>query len=308
MKAARWLVLLVCLVPGLLFAQAQGRIKGTVVDSKGQSITTAKITMTCPEITNFRKELTMDKRGQFATIVADATKKYLFHVEAPGYQPIEQLHKPLIGAQTLEVEFKLTSVKELQEREQQQMLEQPGIKQLREGKELAAAGKKEEARKKFEEAVQARPDLYLAWLELGVADLEGGKPADALAKAERCLAVSPTFAPCLAVAVNASKAAGDKVAEEKYTAAYKLANPSDPSLYYNEAVAFLNKGDDAKAKPLLEQALAADPKYGDALFQLGMVYFRLGEQAKAKETLNKFLEAAPNHAEAATAKEMLKYM
>ncbi len=84
MKTARWLALLLCLVPGFLFAQAQGRIKGTVVDSKGQAIATAKIIMTCPEITNFRKELTMDKRGQFATIVADATKKYLFRVEAPG--------------------------------------------------------------------------------------------------------------------------------------------------------------------------------------------------------------------------------
>jgi Tfp pilus assembly protein PilF len=73
-------------------------------------------------------------------------------------------------------------------------------------------------------------------------------------------------------------------------------------------VTYLNKGDDATAKPLLEKALEADPKYADAMFQLGMVYFRLGDTAKAKEMLQKFLATAPDHKEAPTATEMLKYM
>lgn len=54
--------------------------------------------------------------------------------------------------------------------------------------------------------------------------------------------------------------------------------------------------------------MQADPKYMNALFQLGMVYFRLGETPKAKETLKKFAEVAPKHKEAPTATEMLKYM
>jgi tetratricopeptide (TPR) repeat protein len=308
MKTARWMVIVLLLVPALLMAQAQGRVKGTVTDTKGNAIPDVKIIITCPEISNFRKELVSDKKGAWATIIADATKKYMFRLEAAGFQPIEQIIKPLIGAQTLELPFKLTSVQELEKREQQQMLEQPGIKQLREGNELQAAGKTAEARKKFEEAVQLKPDLYLAWLELGVINIGAGRGAEAMADAEKCLAAAPTFAPCMALGLNASKATGDKAAEEKYTAAYKLANPTDPTMFYNDAVAFLNKGDDAKAKPLLEQALAADPKYPDALFQLGMVYFRLGDTAKAKELLNKFIEGSPDHKEAPTAKEMLKYM
>jgi tetratricopeptide (TPR) repeat protein len=308
MKTARWMVIVLLLVPTLLMAQAQGRVKGTVTDTKGNAIPDVKIIITCPDISNFRKELVSDKKGTWATIIADATKKYMFRVEATGFQPIEQLIKPLIGAQTLEVPFKLTSVQELEKREQQQMMEQPGIKQLREGKELQSAGKTAEARKKFEEAVELKPDLYLAWFELAALELTAGKNTEALVDTEKCLAAAPTFAPCLAVGVNASKAAGNKAAEEKYTAAYKLANPTDPTMFYNDAVAFLNKGDDAKAKPLLEQALAADPKYPDALFQLGMVYFRLGDTVKAKELLNKFIEGSPDHKEAPTAKEMLKYM
>lgn len=308
MRIARVLAGVLCLVPTLLLAQAQGRIKGIIVDSKGAPIPEAKLTVTCPDISNYHKELSADKKGGFAMLVADATKKYLFRVDAPGYQPIEQLHKPMIGAQTLEVSFTLMSVQELQQKAQQEALEQPGVKQLREGKQLLQDGKAAEARAKFQEAVDLKPDLYLAWLDLGVMDLEAGKAAEALVSAEKCLAISSTFAPCLALAVNASKAKGDKAAEEKYAAAYKLANPTDPTVYYNDAVAFLNKGDDAKAKPLLEQALQADPKHADAMFQLGMVYFRLGDTAKAKELLQKFLATAPDHKEAPTAQEMLKYM
>ena len=336
MKIARWMGIVLCLVPASLMAQAQGRVKGTVTDSKRNPIADAKIVITCPEIGIFHKELVTDKKGAWSTIIADGTKKYVFHVEAVGYQPTEQLIKPLIGSQTLEVPFTLTSAQEVQQRQQQQALEQPGVKQLREGKDLQAAGKDlqaaakdlkaagkvqeaaakeqesigktEEARKKFEEAVQLKPDLYFAYLELGVMELAAGKSTEALADAEKCLLVSPAFSQCLALALNASKAKGDKAAEEKYTAAYKLANPSDPTMFYNDAVAYLNKGDDAKAKPLLEQALQADPRYADALFQLGMVYFRLGDPAKAKELLTKFIEGSPDHKETPTAKEMLKYM
>jgi tetratricopeptide (TPR) repeat protein len=308
MKSARWMTFVLCLVPALLLAQAQGRVKGVVSDTKGNPIVDARIIITCDEISNFHKELVTDKKGSWATIIADATKRYKFKVEATGYQPIEQVIKPLIGAQTLEVPFTLKSVQELQQMEQQQLMEQPGIKQFREGKDLQAAGKNEEARKKFEEAVQLKPDLYLAWLELGVMELNAGKSSEALADAEKCLLSSPNFAACLALAINASKAKGDKAAEEKYTAAYKLANPTDPTMFYNDAVAFLNKGDDAKAKPLLEKALEADAKYPDALFQLGMLYFRLGDSAKAKELLTKFIEGSPDHKEVPTAKEMLKYM
>jgi Tfp pilus assembly protein PilF len=308
MRIAPFFAAALLFVPTLLLGQAQGRIKGVVTDTKGDPIAGAKVILTCPDISNFRKELTTDKQGGFATLVVDATKQYLFHVEAPGYQTIEQMKKPLVGGQTFEADFVLTTVQQLQAEAQEKALEAPGIKEVREGQELLEAGHNEEARAKFAEAVKAKPDLYVAWLGLGDIDQKAGLNDDALAAAEKCLAIKPELPQCLALAMNATLAKGDKAAYAKYAERYKVANPSDPSVYYNDAVAYLNKGDDAKAKPLLEKALEADPKYADAMFQLGMVYFRMGDTAKAKEMLHKFLEAAPNHKEAATAKEMLKYM
>jgi len=297
------LVLTAILLPAALFAQAQGRIKGTVRDSKGNPVLNAKLIVTCPELTVYHQEPKISEKGTFSFLIVDATKKYLFHVEAPGFQSIEQLNKPLTGAQTLELEFILKNVQELQAAS-----EPPGIAALREGKALLDRGQKEEARSKFIESATLQPDLYVAWLQLATLDLEAGRNTEALAEAEKCLAASPNYAACLAIAANAAKAKGDNVLFDRYMAAYKTANPSDPAVFYNDAVAFLNKGDDAQARPLLEKALEVDANYADALYQLGMVHVRGGDSAKAKELLKKFLEVAPNHQEAPTASEMLKYL
>jgi tetratricopeptide (TPR) repeat protein len=309
MRLLRFLPAALVLVPALLFAQAQGRIKGVVTDAgTGKRLAGAKIVLTCPEISNFRRELVADEKGGFATLIVDATRQYLFHVEAQGYQPIEQMHKPLIGGQTLELSFALKSVEAVVSEAQQKILDEPGIKEVREGQELLDEGKVVEARAKFAQAIALRPDLYVAWLMQGDIDQRAGKNDDAMVAAEKCLAIKPEFPQCLALAMNAAQGKGDKAAYDRYAERYKAANPTDPTLYYNEAVGYLNKGDDAKAKPLLEKALEADPKYADAMFQLGMVYFRMGDTARAKEMLQKFLATAPDHKEAPTATEMLKYM
>ena len=309
MRLVRFLLGALVLVPTLLFAQAQGRIKGVVTDAgTGKPLAGAKVVLTCPEISNFRRELVTDKKGGFATLIVDATKQYLFHVEAEGYQPIEQMNKPLIGGQTLELSFPLKSVEAAVSEAQQKILDQPGIKEAREAQELLDEGKVEEARAKFAQAIALKPDLYVAWLMQGDIDQKAGKNEEAIMAAEKCLAIKPEFPQCLALAMNAAQAKGDKATYEKYAERYKTANPTDPTLYYNEAVVFLNKADDAKAKPLLEKALEADPKYADAMFQLGMVYFRMGDTARAKEMLQNFLATAPSHKEAPTATEMLKYL
>lgn len=308
MKTTGLTVAFLLLAPSLLFAQAQGRLKGIVKNSQGQRVADAKVTITTPAITDFRKDVTTDKEGIFLALFVDATQQYLVHIEAPGYRPLEQWEKPPIGGATRTVEFTLTSVQEAQQEAQQKILESPGMKAFREGRALVDQGKTAEAYAKFQAAVLAQPDLYGAWFHMSNIDLEGGKTQQALDEAKKCLGLSSDYAPCLAVAANASKALGDTAAFAKYMEAYKAANPDDPAVLFNQAAAYLNKGDDAKAKPLLEQALESNPNYGNALFQLGMLYVRAGNNAKAKELLEKFIKVAPDSKDAPTAKEMLKYL
>ena len=309
MSKARWIAGTFLLVPSFLLAQgAQGRVKGAITDAKSkQPIKGAKITVTCPEIPKLHREVTSDDKGIWAVAVVDATKQYTFHVAAAGSQEAEQIAKPIIG-QTLELDFPLNNIADLQAAEQQKQFEAPGIKEFREGQELAEAGKTAEARAKYAEAVAAKPDLYAAWEAMGDIDQKAGKNDDALAAVEKCLAVKPDFAPCLALGMNAAQAKKDTSLYQKYAAAYKNANPADPVVYYNEAVPLLNKGDFAGARTKLEKALEADPNYAEALYQLGIACSSLGDYPKAKESLEKFLKVAPNHKEAATAKEMLDWV
>jgi len=51
-------------------------------------------------------------------------------------------------------------------------------------------------------------------------------------------------------------------------ASLQVRQPSDPAVLFNEAAELLNKQDDAGARPLLEQALAANPDFAPALFEL----------------------------------------
>jgi Tfp pilus assembly protein PilF len=308
MKHVRPIAGMLLLLPTLLFAQAQGRIKATVVNTKGEPIPGAKVTITCPEIATYNKEVTADKDGEFSVLFVDGTKRYTFRVEAKGYQGTEATHKPPIGGETLTVSFTLKSVAEAQEAMQQQALEQPGYKELGEAQELLEQGKRDEARAKLREAIAAQPDLYIAWHQLGRLAYEDKNWDEALVNAEKCLALKPGDTPCLAVALNAAKESGKTEAYERYYAAYKAANPGDPGMMFNEAAGYLNKGDDNAAKPILEKILDSDPEYADALFQLGMVYLREGDNAKSKELLQKFLKVAPDHRDASAATEMLKYL
>lgn len=296
------------LLPSLLLAQAQGRVKGIVHDSKGNPIADAKVIITCPEITNFRKELTTDKEGVFVTLIVDATQRYLFHVEAAGYQPVERVEKPLIGGQTLEIEFTLMTLKQAQEEAKQEMLEQPGYKELNEGRELLNDGKRAEAREKFAAAVAAKPDLQPAWQQLAFMDLQDGKSAEALKEAEKCLELAPNYAPCLAVAVNSAQATGNKELYEKYLAAYKLANPSDPAMMFNDVIPLLNQGDYAKAEPLLKDILNVDPDYPEALYQMGIIYVNKGDYPTAMKYLEHFVKVAPDDKDAGTAKGMIDWL
>ena len=59
---------------------------------------------------------------------------------------------------------------------------------------------------------------------------------------------------------------------------------------------------------LLKGAIAANDKFAQAYYELGMIYVRTQKNADAKVNLKKYLELEPNGKDAATAKEMLSYV
>ena len=293
---------------GIAMAGPQARISGWVHDAEGKAIPTAVVTITTDEQATYKKTIEVDKNGRFKALILDATKSYLFHVEAPGYLPHEEPFKVPIGTMDNDFEFTLKTQQESVATTVEDLKKQPGYKELEEGRKLMKEGKKEEAEALFRQAVELVPDLVPAREQLAEVQYELGKKEDALASAKSCLEEDEESLACLAIAANVSGDLGDTESRDKYMQRYQDLNPDDPASIFNQAVEFLNALDDARARPLLEQCLDVDPNYPKCLFELGMLKLRGGDMEGAKADLQKYLEVAPDGDDAATATETIKYL
>ena len=128
------------------------------------------------------------------------------------------------------------------------------------------------------------------------------KPWQAIQAANKALELAPDETDMYAVLYNAYTATGDKVK----AAEAKKKLPVNASEIFNQAVPLLNAGKFREAEPILKSAVAADPTFAPAQYQLGFVYFQLGDIAAAKQYLATYLKLDPNGADAAVAKEILK--
>jgi tetratricopeptide (TPR) repeat protein len=303
-------VAVVALFVVITFAHAgtQAKIEGHVVDFAGQPIAGATITVTTTAVTSYKKVVTTDKNGRFSFLLLDATRFYDMRVEVEGFQTQERNFKVGVGSTDNVFDFRLRTLGQAAAAEGAKQLEQPGYKELEEGRALLRAGNAAGARLKFEEAVAARPDLLEAHIYLAEAVYETGDMEGALAAATDCLAEDPESSQCLAIAANASGDLGDEAARAEYMARYRELNPDDPTVLFNEAADFLNNLDDAGAQPLLEKCLSADPDHPECNFEYAMLLLRLGDMEGAKKHLQKYLEVAPDGPLAPTAQETIKYL
>ncbi len=297
------------LVPSI-FAHAgtQAQVKGSVKDLAGEPIVGAAIVVTTPQVTTYKKEIKTNKKGEFQFLILDATRTYNMRIEATGFQGQERTFKVGVGSTDNFFEFTLQTMTQAAAAAGRRQLEEPGYKELDEGKKLLKAGDAEGARVKFAEAVAAKPDLFEARIYLADAFYEAGDMEGALAAARDCLAEDFESSECLAIAANASGELGDEAARTEYMARYRELNPDDPTVLFNEAAVFLTNLDDAGAQPLLEQCLSADPGHPECNFEYGMLLLRLGDMEGAKQHLQKYLEVAPDGPLAPTAEETIKYL
>jgi tetratricopeptide (TPR) repeat protein len=299
---------IVILAAGSLWAGPQARVFGKVIDSEGKPITTATITYTTNELTDFEKTITVKDDGTFKALILDATRVYIFHVSAPGYIGHDEEFKVAVGTMDNDFEFQLKTVAEANTQKTLELAQRPGYKELEEGRKLLKAGQKDQAMALFKEALVAIPDFLPALENLAELQYESEDLENALATAKKCLEEDDESLGCLAIAANSSEALGDKEARDAFMKRYQEANPDDPASLFNQAVVFLNAMDDEKAKPLLEQCLDIDPEFPKCLFEYGMVLLRGGDTDGAKAKFEKYLEVAPDGEDAVTASETVKYL
>lgn len=314
------------------FAGAEARMAGKITDGiTKEPIPNAEIKLEAVEGKTVTQSLKAKKDGQYAVFLLDGTIRYKFTFSAPGYTPHEETLKLNLGpANVKNVELLKVGAA---------MPDAPGtvakvdltVVAYNEGAALAnqamqlekeagdrialkdsgaydavkkAAELNDAAIKKFEEAVAAKPDLFAGWTALAKMQLRQKNYAKAIEAANKVLEVDDSDTAMASVLFQAYTATGDKANAAKWEA--KI--PKNANVLFNEAARMINKGDDAGAETLLQQAIEADAAFSQSYYELGMIYVRSGKTAEARANLVKYLELDPNGRDAATAKEMMSYL
>lgn len=294
----------------ILVAGAQARLKGKVTDSSGKPVEGATITVTTPNLRTFKMTLKSDKKGDWGTILNDATMPYHVRIEKEGFAPAESDKKVPVG-DVGEVNAKLLTTAEagaaasgsaapapLSPTEQAALI-------FNEGVDLLSAGNKAGAEAKFLEAVGKNPDLPQGWHALTTLAYEKKDWAKTLEYGRKATELDPSLGQLYGMMSAAAAQSGDKTAAAEYQARFEEANPESAETLYNKGIDFYNKKKIKDAEAMLVKAVEAKPDFALAHFWLGMASFNLNKKAAAKEHLEKYLELDPNGSEASTAKELL---
>jgi tetratricopeptide (TPR) repeat protein len=294
-----------------LFAGAQCRLSGNVLDSAGAPIEGVTVTISTPGLSSFRQLLKTDAKGGYGTLLPDCTMPYHVRFEKDGFIASEADKKiPINSAGT--IDMRLQSTTEAQAKgapaAAAAAAAPPGdqaVMAFNAGVEAINAGDKAAAEVKFQEAVKKNPDLPAGWQALMTLAYEKQEWAKVIEYGTKATDLDPTQSDLYLRMSDAAAKIGDKKAAAEWKARYAEANPDSPEILYNKGIELYNKGKMKDAEAMLSKAVEADPDFANAHFWLGMSAFNQNKKAPAKEHLQKYLELDPSGKEAATAKEIL---
>jgi Tfp pilus assembly protein PilF len=321
-------------------ALGQGRVFGTVVDASGAPVAGVKVTVTSPEMATFRLEKATDARGQFSAIILDAVRQYRIRFEKAGYETLEEPLKPKVE-DTLKATYTLQpqqapaaetgaaqgagtalpgtsasgpgagagspagtgpsgtggqSGAEVKTRNEAITAYNDGVTALK-AKDVPGAITK------FERAAAIDPKLAAAQAVLADLYLDQKRPADALAAAERALALEPGKARVQLVRYQALRALGDRARAAQALDA--LAEHPAPDVARDVAVYLYNDAADATrdknpdlARSNLRRALAADPTLEPAYGALARLDMAQNDDAGALAVADRWVAAVPHSLQA----------
>jgi aspartate beta-hydroxylase len=123
--------------------------------------------------------------------------------------------------------------------------------------------------------------------------MQRGDRSGAVVAWKAVLELQPNHPVALNVLGNWELAQGNAKAAQGYLKRAVAADPGQPALLFNLAAAARAAKDMAGALVALEEALAVDPDFVQAMFQMAIVYEEIGQPRSAAQIFRNFLDTAP---------------
>ena len=167
---------------------------------------------------------------------------------------------------------------------------------LNRARQLLGAGDLAEAQRFYRQLVEAVPQAAEPWHELGILQLQAGRPEGAVECLRQAVTLDPgsaTYHVNLATTYRMLKRPDEAI--ESFERALKLGSPT-AELYNNLALSLKDTGQTDAALRAFDDALRLRPDYANGHFNRGNLLLESGRLEEAAESYQRAIEAQPTDA------------
>ena len=272
-------------------ANAQGSmVKGTVMDTEGNPVEGATITIEATSGRGGKAEVKTNERGTFTQIgLQSGSYSVTAYKEGLGQPQTGSAQVNTSGSAEINFTLGVTET---------EVLANVLTDAFAEGVGLSQAGQYDQAIAKFQEALAVTQQCSDCWYNIGVAYSQKKDYENAELTFKEAIAIDPTksdYYTALANVYNALRRF-DEAAEMSAEAAKQLAATGglNAASVFNQGVILWNGGKIPEAKTQFEETLGLDPNHGEAHYWLGMSNLNESKLPEALVFFEKYLELEPN--------------
>jgi len=281
--------------------KGQGRLAGKVLDEEGNPVPGAQVKLELAGRGGPEEPLETDKKGKWA-IFGLAGGRWNIDIVAEGYVP-----RRLVA--TISQTSRLPPMKIQMEKAQPVGPPPEVLEAIEKGDTAYKEGRYAEARVEYERLLELRPDLG-STLHLQIARCYKGEGnvEKELEFLDSVLAEDPDNADVRTLMAMEAIEGGMLERGLELLAQIDATTVTDPDIYYNIGVSFLNKSRPEEAVTYFTKAVDLAPDYVDGYFQRALTQFGAQKYEECRVDFEKVLELSPEGPKAETAKKVLEQL